>query len=73
MPSSDAVNFTLPADLMRNRLSRCWKFPFAINITPKYTLVDLHVDQGMDVVSAGIGAAKIWFLYPPTVSYSSLS
>ncbi len=66
-PDPDAVNFALPKSLTDNRLRRCHIFTFGINVTPKFTDIDLHVDNGMGVVSAGVSTTKIWFLYPPTV------
>ncbi|KAH8431015.1 uncharacterized protein LDX57_008676 [Aspergillus melleus] len=38
-----------------------------INLTPKFSFVDLHIDYGADGVSALVGdCRKIWLLYPPS-------
>lgn len=37
-----------------------------VNLTPKFTLVDLHVDQGLSGLSTAVGSCvKLWLLYPP--------
>ncbi|KAI9887905.1 MAG: hypothetical protein M1823_000294 [Watsoniomyces obsoletus] len=39
----------------------------SVNATPKFALVDVHIDLGMEVVSLCVGRCrKIWFLWPPT-------
>ena len=40
---------------------------YGMNVTPKYTFVDLHVDLGMEALCTSIGdCVKFWVLYPPT-------
>jgi hypothetical protein len=39
-----------------------------VNFTPKFTLVDLHVDQGLGGLSTAVGnCVKLWLLYPPKI------
>ncbi|KAE8334465.1 hypothetical protein BDV24DRAFT_26640 [Aspergillus arachidicola] len=38
-----------------------------VNLTPKFSFADLHIDYGEDGVSTPIGdCRKVWFMYPPT-------
>jgi len=38
-----------------------------VNLTSKFTLVDLHVDQGLGGLSTAVGnCVKLWLLYRPT-------
>ncbi|KAK3045911.1 hypothetical protein LTR09_012565 [Extremus antarcticus] len=37
-----------------------------INATPKYSLVDLHIDYGIDGISSAFdGCRKLWLMFPP--------
>ncbi|OKL55209.1 hypothetical protein UA08_09520 [Talaromyces atroroseus] len=40
-----------------------------VNMTPKFSFIDLHIDYGADGLSTVIGdCRKIWLLYPPTAN-----
>jgi hypothetical protein len=40
-----------------------------VDVTPKYTLLDLRIEHGVHIVATGVAAEQIWFLFPPTVSF----
>ncbi len=64
---TDANTYALPKSLTDNCIRQSHTFLFGINVTLKFTEVDLHIVNGIGVLSAGIPTIKIWFLYPPTV------
>ncbi|KAJ5161028.1 hypothetical protein N7492_006420 [Penicillium capsulatum] len=68
LPIVDDLGFRVPPDI-------CRLFePFSesnnqVNLTPKYSFVDLHIDYGADGLSIPVGdCRKIWLLWPPTSS-----
>ncbi|KAJ5537509.1 hypothetical protein N7494_006988 [Penicillium frequentans] len=66
LPSIDHFGFCSPCE-MSTTIEPFDETNDQVNLTPKYSFVDLHIDYGADGLSTVIGdCRKIWLLYPPT-------
>ncbi|KXL41588.1 hypothetical protein M433DRAFT_72742 [Acidomyces richmondensis BFW] len=66
LPSIDQFGFRSPCDIS-SIIEPFDETNNQVNLTPKYSFVDLHTDYGADGLSTVIGECrKIWLLYPPT-------
>uniref|UniRef100_A0A093V791 JmjC domain-containing histone demethylation protein 1 n=1 Tax=Talaromyces marneffei PM1 TaxID=1077442 RepID=A0A093V791_TALMA len=66
LPSAENYGFRCPYDLCAvvEPEEEC---NVQVNMTPKYSFVDLHIDYGADGLSTLVGECrKIWLLYPPS-------
>jgi hypothetical protein len=54
-------------DHLEERINKDFCSPLRVDITPRFTLLDLRVDHGMHAIAAGVSADRVWFLFPPTV------
>ncbi|EEA18485.1 hypothetical protein PMAA_102620 [Talaromyces marneffei ATCC 18224] len=66
LPSAENCGFRCPYDLCAvvEPEEEC---NVQVNMTPRYSFVDLHIDYGADGLSTLIGECrKIWLLYPPS-------
>lgn len=54
--------FRVPPVLERAFHIHSESLTFGLNAVPAYALVDLHIDRGLDAISACIDARKLWFL-----------
>ncbi|EED14478.1 hypothetical protein TSTA_106880 [Talaromyces stipitatus ATCC 10500] len=65
-PSVESCGFRCPYDLCTvvEPEEEC---NIQVNMTPKFSFVDLHIDYGADGLSTLVGdCRKIWLLYPPS-------
>ncbi|KAH7070825.1 hypothetical protein FB567DRAFT_539286 [Paraphoma chrysanthemicola] len=63
------VELNPPADLTMGRVvfNIGLAFTQTANITPKFSFVDAHIDDGVHVLSiCGPGCVKLWIVHPPT-------
>ncbi len=63
------VHLAIPVALLA-RFTPVKIYPLTASIMPQYALRDLAVAEDINLVSVGIGAKHIWFLFPPTVQRS---
>ncbi|KAI9706538.1 MAG: hypothetical protein M1836_003544 [Candelina mexicana] len=67
MTPKSAPEFHIPDALRHCLRPNVDKPKLQINITPKYSFVDLHTDRGLDTVCITVDKCqKVWFLWPPT-------
>ncbi|KAE8372197.1 hypothetical protein BDV26DRAFT_286157 [Aspergillus bertholletiae] len=66
LPTVDKLGFRCPDDLC-TVVEPMEESNQQVNLTPRFSFVDLHIDYGADGISTPIGdCQKVWFMYPPT-------